>query len=305
MVKQLFISTRPAQWVKNLAVFAAIFFGGKLFSLPELRASSIAFLIFCLAASSTYLFNDLLDAQVDLLHSGKKHRPVAAGLVPKKNAIGTIIILAFLALLVSFYLSITVFFLVGIYLATQVAYNLYLKKVILLELLIIAFGFIIRVFAGSFASGISLSSWLILAVMMLSLFLAIGKRRSEITLLGASASKHRLALSAYPISLLDGLVFLSATSTLVTYSLFTFNQSQFGASRFLTEFLPATLTSPKWLMITIPVVVYGIFRYLYLIFEKKVGDSPEKVLLTDRPLLAAIIVWLLTSGLIIYFLPTT
>lgn len=296
-------AARPTQWVKNLATFAAIFFTGNLTDESKLVAVSLTFLSFCLAASSTYLFNDLVDISSDILHSSKRSRPLAAKKISANLALAVCAVLALFALLVSFLVAYEVFLVVLLYLSLQIAYSLYLKKVILLELLVIAFGFMLRVFAGSFAAQVALSSWLILSVMMLSLFLAVGKRRSETTLLGNLAASHRSTLASYPINLLDGLVFLSATSSLITYSLFTFNEPR-SSSSLLIDILPSTISSSKWLMVTIPAVVYGIFRYLYLIFEKREGESPEKILLQDKPLLATIIVWLILCTSIIYLLPT-
>jgi 4-hydroxybenzoate polyprenyltransferase len=304
-LKGLFASTRPSQWVKNLAVFAAIFFGGELESQTLLWRTIITFVSFCFAAASTYLFNDVVDSQADLLHQMKRNRPVAAGKISRELASLIAGVFAIVSLSLALLVSQGVFFMLLLYLLVQIAYNLALKKVVLLELLIIAFGFMIRVFAGSFAAGVALSSWLILTVMMVSLFLAVGKRRSEVTLLGPLASSHRSSLSEYPLNLLDGLVYMSATASLITYSLFTFNQPLETNSRLFVTFLPATLASPKWLMVTIPIVVYGFFRYLYLIFEKKEGDSPEKVLLTDRPLLLTVLLWLVVASFIIYLLPST
>ena len=269
LVKDLFISARPTQWTKNLAVFAAIFLGGNLLDETKLTRTAITFVAFCLIASCSYFINDLFDKSSDRLHYRKKNRPVATGEISPLVAFLSATILAVFSLTIALFVSKGVFLLICLYLAVQLGYNLFLKQIILLELLVIAFGFMIRVFAGSFASHTALSSWLILTVMMLSLFLAIGKRRSEATLLGKLATKHRPTLSEYPLNLLDGLVFLSATSSLLTYSLYTFNQPARSPGVDLLKFLPTTLASPKWLMITIHIVVYGIFRYLYLIFDKK------------------------------------
>lgn len=304
-LRGIFVSTRPSQWVKNLAVFGAIFFGGRIFSIPHLQVTILTFLAFCFAASSTYLFNDLIDSRADLIHKAKRNRPVASGKVSREVAIVFSIFFALTGLILALYVSNLVFLTILLYLIVQISYNLYLKKVILLELLVIAFGFMIRIFAGSFASEVALSSWLILTVMMTSLFLAVGKRRSEITLLGNLAGTHRSTLASYPMNLLDGLVYMSATSSLITYSLFTFNQASISSGKFLLSFLPPTLPSPKWLMVTIPIVVYSFFRYLYIIFEKKEGESPEKILLNDRPLLTSVLLWLLVASFIIYFLPST
>lgn len=297
----LFISLRPRQWLKNLSVFAAIFFGGELLNLNSLTVVSFVFIVFCLQSSAVYLLNDTIDIKADQSHFSKKERPIAKGLISKNLALITACILSLISLVFSYQISELIFFANIIFVAVQIIYSLYLKQVILFDVLAIAFNFMIRVFAGSFAISVSLSSWLILTVMMLSLFLAIGKRRSEVTLLSfREAVEHRKILSHYPLPLLDGLVFMMATSSLLTYSLFTFNTVKGETVVFLTNYLPTTLANPRWLMATIPLVVYGIFRYLYLIFEKKEGESPEKVLLTDTPLFTTVLLWILLTFVIIY-----
>jgi 4-hydroxybenzoate polyprenyltransferase len=297
----LLVSLRPRQWLKNFSVFAAIFFGGRLLEINSLETVSLVFLAFCLQSSSVYLINDVLDIKADQIHFSKKERPIAKGSVPKTIALITSVVLSISSLVLSYQINDLVFISNLLFLIIQVFYSLYLKQVILFDILAISLTFMLRVFAGSFAIDEPLSSWLILTVMMLSLFLAIGKRRSEVTLLSfQQAVEHRKILSHYPINLLDGLVFMMATSSLLTYSLFSFNTGKATVTNFLGDFLPTTLSNPRWLMLTIPFVVYGIFRYLYLIFEKKEGESPEKVLLTDTPLFICVSLFLLLSFVVIY-----
>lgn len=297
----LIISTRPRQWLKNLSVFAAIFFGGKLLDTEVLLTVFSVFIVFCLQSSAIYLLNDVVDIKADKSHFSKKDRPIAKGVLSPKLALSTSVLLTLSSLFLSYNIGSLVFLTNLAFLTIQIIYSLYLKQIIIFDILAIALTFMLRVFAGSFAISVSLSSWLILTVMMLSLFLAIGKRRSEVTLLSfQQAVRHRKILSHYPLNLLDGLVFMMATSSLITYSLFTFNSVNFETNIFLTSYLPVTLTNPRWLMITIPLVVYGIFRYLYLVFEKKEGESPEKVLLTDLPLFITVLFWVLVSFIVIY-----
>lgn len=304
-VYYLIVSARPRQWLKNLSVFAAIFFGGQLFNLDSLRLVTLVFIVFSLQSSAVYLVNDVIDIKADRIHFSKKERPIAKGLVSPQLALLTSFILSSTSLYLSFQISDLIFFSNVVFLAVQILYSLYLKQVILFDVLAIALNFMIRVFAGSFVINEPLSSWLILTVMMLSLFLAIGKRRSEVTLLSfRQAVEHRKILSHYPITLLDGMVFMMATASLLTYSLFTFNTGKDTGTNFLQTYLPTTLSNPRWLMLTIPLVVYGIFRYLYLIFEKKEGESPEKVLLTDVPLFTTVLLWVLLSFLSIYIFGT-
>ncbi len=297
----ILISSRPRQWLKNLSVFAAVFFGGRLLNQVDFLTIFFVFIIFSILSSSVYLFNDVVDAKADKVHFSKKNRPVASGLLSPKTALFACVILASIGVIASVLVSNLVFLSTILFLATQVAYSLKLKKLIIIDVMVIAFLFMIRVFVGSFAIAAPLSSWLILTVLMLSLFLAIGKRRSEVTLLSQQeATAHRLILSHYPISLLDGLAFMMAGSTLLTYSLFTFNTDRANVSTPLANLLPQTLASSMWLMLTIPLVIYGIFRYLYLIFDKKEGESPEKVLLSDLPLFTTVAIWVLTIFIFIY-----
>ncbi|HSX58410.1 MAG TPA: decaprenyl-phosphate phosphoribosyltransferase [Candidatus Saccharimonadales bacterium] len=297
----LLVSARPRQWLKNLAVFAAIFFDGRLANREDFKTVTFVFIIFCLLSSAIYLINDVVDIAADQVHFSKKERPIAKGLISRNLAVFTSVLLLTAALLTALQISDLVFLSALVFVTVQLFYSFSLKQIILLDVLTIAATFMLRVFAGSFAINGPLSAWLILTVMMLSLFLAIGKRRSEVTLLShRQAAVHRKILSHYPLNLLDGLVFMMATATLLTYSLFSFNTGKAISTNLVGSFLPTTLSNPRWLMITIPVVVYGIFRYLYLIFEEKEGESPEKVLLSDFPLFSSVLVYGLVSFTIIY-----
>ena len=301
----LFVSARPRQWLKNLAVFAAVFFGGKFLVAADFLAVTTLFVIFCALSSGVYIINDWVDAEADQAHFSKRNRPLASGNLSKTVALATAFFLVGASLLAALFISEVLFATLVVFITVQVSYSLFLKRIILLDIIAIAFAFMLRVFAGSFVLQEPLSSWLILTVMMLSLFLAIGKRRSEVTLLThQQALKHRETLSHYPITLLDGLTFMMATASLLTYSLFTFNTGRTVIAKPLTNYLPLTLANSRWLMITIPLVVYGIFRYLYLIFEKKEGESPEKILLKDIPLFSTVLLWVLTSFVLIYVFNT-
>lgn len=297
----LLVSLRPRQWLKNLSVFAAIFFGGQLLDTQVFIRVFLVFLLFCTLSSSMYLLNDLIDKEADKVHFSKKNRPIASNKLSKTSVLSAALILVFLGLFLSLLISETIFLTALVFVVIQTLYSFSIKKFIILDVMLIAFLFMLRVFAGSFAAEQPLSSWLILTVLMLSLFLAIGKRRSEVTLLSQqAAAAHRLTLSHYPISLLDGLTFMMATAALLTYSLFTFNTARTMTATALTSYLPQTLSNPRWLMITIPLVIYGVFRYLYLVFEKKEGESPEKILLSDLPLFTTVVCWVLLIFLLIY-----
>lgn len=297
----LLISFRPRQWLKNLAVFAAIFFGGRLLVAHDFVSVSFLFFVFCLLSSAMYLVNDIVDKEADKAHFSKKTRPLASGLISQSTAVSTALLLLILALLLAFSISDLIFVTAILFVSIQLLYSFFLKRALILDIMAISFSFMLRVFAGSFIISEPLSSWLLLTVMMLSLFIAIGKRRSEVTLLThRQALKHREILSHYPIKLLDGLTFMMAVASLLTYSLFTFNSGRSENFNLIANYLPITLTNPRWLMFTIPIVFYGIFRYLYLIFEKKEGESPEKILLKDLPLFSTVAIWILTSFILIY-----
>lgn len=296
-------AARPRQWVKNFAVFAALIFSGAL-SDPnsQLRAFE-AFLLFCGFSSATYLLNDVFDVARDRLHPFKSKRPIAAGLVPSPLAVTLAFFLIVTLLPISYQLSHAFFFASVIYLILQLFYSSYLKQIILIDVLVIAAGFVLRVYAGVWAIDAHLNVWFLLSVTSFALFLAIGKRRSERTLLESQAARHRETLLHYPESLLDSLTTMFANSTWLTYAFFTFLQPPItvNISTLFGGFeLPQT--QAKYLMVTVPVVIYAVMRYLYIIYEKKEGESPERVLLTDTPLLCSVVIWLILVIGIIYYL---
>ncbi len=302
----IFVSLRPLQWLKNLALFAAILFSGDLLNSNLFWPVFTAFWIFNLLSSAMYLVNDLLDVERDKIHLFKRLRPIAQGTLSKNAALTTSIILTSISLYLSLKLSTPLFVIAIIFVLLQLSYNLFFKSIILFDIVAISTTFMLRVFAGSLVVLVPLSSWLILTTIMLALFLATGKRRSELTLLTEKlAGKHRKTLYHYHTNLLDGITFMMGASTLITYSLFTFNEPELQSKGFIVSFLPQTLISPKWLMVTIPLVVYGILRYLYLIFEARGEDSPEKILVKDYPLFATVLLWLFSVLVIIYVLPSS
>lgn len=301
MTLYLVKTLRPQHWIKNLAVLAPAFFAGKILDPANTERLVWAFVILSLASSGSYIVNDLIDRQKDRLHPLKSHRPIAAGKISE----GWAIFVAVALLTASFFLSLRFppYFVltVAAFIVVQIAYSLFLKRVILIDVMAIATTFSLRVFAGALIIAVSLSAWLILTTITLSLLIAIGKRRGEVTLLSHKlAAKHREVVGHYPNVLLDGLTFMMAGATLLTYALFTFNQPELDTRRTIAQLLPQTLATPKWLMATIPFVIYGIFRYLYVIYEKKEGSSPERVLVRDWPLLVAVLGWLLASYSVLY-----
>ena len=288
---------RPRQWIKNGAVFTSIVFQGLLFNRFFFWKGFVAFVYFCAITSAMYLINDYVDLEQDKRHPIKKNRPLASGKLPVSWALFTAGVLILFFLLTAWNTLGSYFYAVGIfYIILQLAYNLKLKKIIIIDAISIALGFILRVFAGALAVPLSISSWLVLAITGGALLMAFGKRRAERTLLqavGISRESTRKILKYYPDSLLDSMISMSATFAIVTYSLFTFQEPARPVIRSVFEgYLPSTLIGAKFLMLTIPVVIYGVARYLYVIYEKREGESPERVLMRDKPLLFTTIFWI-------------
>jgi len=306
---QLIRTARPRQWLKNFAVFAPITFAGLLLEPKNFELAAKAFLVFCALSSATYFMNDIVDMDKDKLHPIKKNRPIPSGKLSKKLAVTASVLLATAGLFYA-YKQVGSYFtaICMMYIVLQICYSFYFRHVIILDSLIVASGFIIRVFAGGVASYSSVSSWLLLTTIGLSLLLAFGKRRSEKTLLAQhqvlqDQTETRATLRHYPDSLLDSMISTSASFCLITYALFAFQTSPHEVSGDFVRYLPSILGNPKWLMITIPVVIYGVARYLYIIYEKKDAESPERVLLSDRPILATVVLWVIVVLLILYGLP--
>lgn len=296
---------RPKQWVKNLSIFVGIVFAQRLLSPPLFERALIAFIAFCLASSSIYLLNDLLDLENDRQHPIKSKRPLASGMLPISWAISTICILAMACAGVTslvFFIPIgkqtdifasygganVLFSLTVItYLLLMVLYSLRLKHMVLLDVFVIASGFILRILAGTVVFSVVISPWLYLVTILLSLFLALNKRRHELVLLQGQASSHRQILKEYSVPLLDQLITIVTGATLMAYSLYTFQSS----------------TGNQRLMITIPFVLYGMFRYLYLVHMRMEGGSPEEVLLHDRHLLVTVVLCIAIIIVVLYVLP--
>lgn len=297
---------RPRQWIKNFAIFGAITFSGNLFDITLLQKVFAGFLIFCGLSSAIYIFNDIFDAKKDRMHPFKKFRPIANGDIPIPAGLILAVVLIAVSLFFAIGVSKSFFILAIVYVIIQFFYSAFLKTIAIIDILAIATGYILRVYSGEFATGIHISVWLLLTTISISLFLAIGKRRSELTLI---STRHdvdivdtRKALSHYSERLLDVYASIFATSTFITYTLFTFLEPQntrITLNILMPDFLPAFFQR-KWLMITIIPVVYGLMRYLQDIYEKHEGESPERVLLGDKPLLFAVFVWIFLVISIIY-----
>lgn len=314
MKKQLrdyFRLLRPRQWIKNVALFAAIVFSGYLFHPESFKMAVFGFVIFCAVSSAIYIINDIFDVEKDKLHPFKKFRPLAHGDIPVQSAMVLSLVLAGFALVTSYMLSFEFFFITVIYLILQLSYSIFLKHIAVIDILALAGGYILRVYAGEVSIGFQyhISVWLLLTTISLSLFLAVGKRRRELTLVSehnsANIAAIRRSLSHYSERLLDVYASIFATSTFISYALFTFLEDSqtltITNDIFLPEFLPPYLHR-KWLMLTILPVVYGLMRYLQDIYEKHEGESPEKVLFSDKPLLITVLIWVVLVIFITYII---
>jgi len=308
LIYQIVRTARPRQWLKNLSVFAAPIFAGRLFIGNTFDLTLRAFFAFCVLSSGAYFLNDIIDAPRDRAHPIKKNRAIASGKLSLGLASFISVALILIALVFSFlYLDSFFSLMLVTYIVLQVLYSFYFRNVIILDSLIVASGFVIRVFAGGFASRTSISSWLALTTVGISMLLAFGKRRSEKTILAKYVSSDQIetrsTLRHYPDTLLDSMISMSASYTIFTYSLFSFMISPSRVSRTVSDLLPSVLKNPKLLMLTIPIVIYGVARYLYVIYEKNEGESPERALLSDMPLLVSVILWGVVTFGIIFFLP--
>lgn len=300
---------RPRQWIKNLALFAAITFGGLLFDPQAFSQVVIGFVVFCFLSSSTYIINDILDYKKDRLHPFKKMRPIASGKISVTQAIILCVILLIGVGILSQFISETFLLIALLYFFLQVIYSLFFKSVVIFDILIIASGYILRVLAGEVITGYHISVWLLLTTVALSLFLAVGKRRSELTLLqsvkGTDIAEVRKSLSHYSENLLEVFSAIFATSTFIFYTMFTFLENPTGikinVDVLLPDFLPYYFQR-KWLMLTIIPVIYGLMKYLQDVYEKSEGESPERVLLSDKSLLASLFVWVVIIIFVIYLI---
>jgi 4-hydroxybenzoate polyprenyltransferase len=279
---------RPHQWTKNFFIYAALIFSQNIFNLPLLIKTTIAFSAFCLISSALYIFNDLKDLEEDKLHPLKSKRPIASGKIKKSTATLVIIILSLLGFSSAFSLNKNYFIIILVYFLLQLSYSIKLKHIVILDVFVVALGFLIRVVAGGLAIEVSLSSWLLICTILLALFLALSKRRHELVLLEDDASEHRPILEEYSPYLLDQMIAVVTASTVIAYCLYTISEetvTKFGTTN---------------LIFTVPFVLYGIFRYLYLIHQKIEGGSPEALIIKDKPLLVDIFLWIATAVIILY-----
>jgi len=297
-------TARPRQWLKNFILYVPLVFSGRLFEANDFIFVSLAVIIFSGIASSIYFLNDILDISSDRIHPFKKLRPIASGKLP----IPVAFFFAFLGTIVCFFLasSLSFFFFVICfsYFILQILYSLFFKNIVILDVIAIAAGFILRIYAGAIILNYHVSSWFLLCVVSLSLFLAVGKRRGELAILSSQkAPSYRKTLTHYSENLLDGYLAIFGASAWLSWALFTFFESPpiVLHPTIVYSFLPLTISgSSKFLMLTIPLVIYGIMRYLRIIYEGSRAEAPERVLLSDKPLLGTVILWGIMIVLIIY-----
>ena len=281
-------SLRPRQWVKNFFVFAGLIFGQKLLT-PALGPALATFAIFCALSGAVYLLNDVADRDKDRLHPTKRLRPIASGRLRAGLAVGLAAVLAVAGVAASAAIDRRLGAVALAYVALLAAYSAWLKHVVIVDVIVVALGFVLRAGAGAIAIDVEISGWLLICTVLLALFLALGKRRHEYLTLGAEAARHRPILAEYSAGLLDQMIAVVTASTVTAYALYTMSPET--VAKFHTQLLPATL----------PFVLYGIFRYLYLLYRRQMGGNPSELFLNDPPLLLNTLLWMLAVVLIIYW----
>lgn len=283
----IFELLRVKQWTKNLLIYAALVFTNNLFYPLYFFKVTLGFFLFSFAASSVYIFNDIHDLKEDKLHPDKKSRPLPSGLINITPAFFIAFVLLISSLFGAFFLNMNFLALLIFYILLNISYTFWLKHTVILDVFVIATGFVLRAVSGAFILNVTISPWLIICTLLLALFLALAKRRYELNNL-QEATKHRKILEEYSVPLLDEMISVVTASTVIAYSFYTFSSK--------------TAEQSHYLMLTIPFVLYGIFRYLYLIHKKNLGGSPELILLKDKPMIINILLYLLTTIIIIYFI---
>ncbi len=305
LLLSIFKTARPRQWLKNLALFATILITGHIFEKNAFMAAFMGFISYCLLSSSNYIFNDIMDAPRDRKHPFKKFRPIASGLLKVPVAIMTSVLFLCVGLALAYSLGWLFFMFSVVFILLEYSYTLFLKHISVIDIIAITAAYFLRVYAGEAATGYHISVWLALAVLSLALFLAVGKRRAELTLLqgykGGLPNETRVTLSHYSEKLLDTYTAMFANSTFITYSFYTFLERPVNQGFFFKNYgdFVSDLPGRKWLMATIPFVLYGIMRYMQLIYEGK-GESPEQLLTSDKPLLTTVILWGVCLMVVVY-----
>ena len=289
----LFRTMRPKQWTKNVIIFAGLVFDGQLFNPVAFARVSLSFILLCLAASTVYIINDLVDIERDKLHPKKKNRPLPSGQLPVPLAVSAALLLPVLAIVISWLYSPIFSVTLILYIIINILYSFRLKHIVLIDVLTITAGYVLRVAGGALViTVVKFSPWLYAVIALLALFLAITKRRQELLALGPAAGEARPIFREYNLALLDEMLRTVSTSTLVAYILYTIESPSI------------LLANTKLALITVPFVLYGLFRYMYLIYVKGEGSAPDEVLLKDHPLQLAILFWGASFIIVLYVIPS-
>ena len=288
ILKHILLSMRPEQWIKNFFVFTALLFSKNLLNPSKDIEAIIGFIIFCMITGCAYMINDFVDLEKDKLHPVKSRRPLASGKLKKDTAVKIIVLICLASLFFAFYMNILFGIVVLAYFLLNIGYSIYLKNIVIIDVVSIAAGFVFRVLGGAVIISVVASQWLILCTILLSLFLGFSKRRHELILLEDNATSHRKVLEHYSPYFLDQMIAVVTASTLICYALYTMSRDtveKLGTSK---------------LIYTIPFVLYGIFRYLYLVHQKEEGGSPTEIMFTDKPMIINICLWVISSVVFIY-----
>jgi len=283
--RDVIISMRPKQWTKNGFVFAGLIFSKSFFNADLILRVIFAFFLFSLASGALYIINDVIDRDKDLHHPAKCKRPIASGRIHIAGAMIIAFLIIIISLSASFYLDVKLFFILLAYSALVFAYSIKLKNIVILDVIILSMGFVLRTAGGAVVIGVWISPWLILCTTLLALFLALIKRKNELGVLADRAANHRKILQEYTPGLIDSMLSVVTSTTLMSYSLYTFSAGK-----------------SSYMMLTIPFVLYGIFRYQYLTSARDMGGSPELVLLQDKPLLIDLVLWVAACIVIVGFM---
>jgi 4-hydroxybenzoate polyprenyltransferase len=286
-VKGIILSLRPEQWLKNGFVLAPIVFSGLVGDANAWLRTILAVAAFCAASSAVYLVNDVIDREADRAHPIKKGRPIASGEVSVRTALVVAVVLVAAAVAISIWLGGWFPAVLIAYVVLVLLYSAVLKRAVFLDVLVVAAGFVLRVVGGAVAIDVPVSRWILVVAYLLALYLALGKRRSELVLLGAEAGNHRAVLGHYTLPMVDQAISVVLGATVLAYALYTV--------------APDTVAKvgSEGLLATVPIVLYGLFRYLYLLHRHELGGSPTRALLTDRPLLVCVVIWLAVAALVI------
>jgi len=279
---------RPEQWIKNFFVFTALLFSKNLLNPSKDIEAIVGFTIFWMITGCAYMINDIVDLEKDKLHPAKSRRPLASGKLKKDTAVKIIVLVCLASLFFAFYMNILFGIIVLAYFLLNIGYSIYLKNIVIIDVVSIAAGFVFRVLGGAVIISVVASQWLILCTILLSLFLGFSKRRHELILLEDNATSHRKVLEHYSPYFLDQMIAVVTASTLICYALYTMSKDtieKLGTSK---------------LIYTIPFVLYGIFRYLYLVHQKEEGGSPTEIMFTDKPMIINICLWVISSVVFIY-----